>query len=246
MEKSNIRYILTIDLELTCDDHPNWSPEFQEIIEIGWVLSDLEYNIIKEGQFFVKPLRNRIISDYCTKLTGITQEDVKYEKKLSVAVHNWYNELECPSNEIMLAGWGNDAEWLKKELKEQGYDLAFDYNYINIKLADQLLYKRPQGRRGLKAVCESLNLSMESPQHRALPDAKTAFKVLKTHKLGVLDYAISKDRTYKQALTRKYSNMVDKLVKRSNLTQEKSLKLLQYTDYDFTKALNIFKLLKED
>jgi inhibitor of KinA sporulation pathway (predicted exonuclease) len=245
MEKSNIQYILTIDLELTCDDHPNWSPEFQEIIEVGWVLSDLKYDIVKEGQFFVKPLRSKDLSDYCTRLTGITQNDLKDGKKLSIAVHNWYKELGIPADQIMVAGWGRDAEWLKKELKEQGYDLAFDSNFINIKLSDQILFKRPQGRRGLKAVCDTLKLNMELPQHRALPDAKSAFKVLKYHRLDALDYELSTSSTYKQVLTKKYTNMAEKLVKRTNLPPEKAMKLLQYANYDFTKALNIFKLITE-
>lgn len=244
--KEHIKYFLTIDLELTCDNTSTWNPANQEIIEIGWVLSDLEFNIIKSGYFFVKPLKTLALSEFCQNLTGIFTKDLQYAPKLSIAVHNWYTQLGVPSSEIMLTAWGSDARILQQELASQGYKLEFDEHFINLKLVDKLLYNRPKGRRGLKAVCQALNLTLEQPQHRALPDAKTAFKVLKQYKTTVDDYQASNDFTYKHKIIKEREEIALKLNKRTKMKVDNCLKILQIVNFDFQQALNLIRLVKKD
>ena len=68
---------LYFDLELTCW---NTKPSLglrQEIIEIGVVEMDIsKLTITCEAQFFVRPAGRWEISNYCTKITGITRRDI--------------------------------------------------------------------------------------------------------------------------------------------------------------------------
>ena len=66
--------VVIVDLEATCLRERK--PDFiSEIIEIGAVKID-DDKIIEEMSLFVKPTINPILSDFCTELTSISQEDV--------------------------------------------------------------------------------------------------------------------------------------------------------------------------
>ena len=58
----------------------NFDPEknqFIEIIQLGAIrVSTTDYEILDELMILIKPVVNPQLSDYITKLTGITQEEV--------------------------------------------------------------------------------------------------------------------------------------------------------------------------
>ena len=66
--------VVIVDLEATCQRERN--PDFiSEIIEIGAVKIEND-TVVEEMSLFVKPTINPILTDFCTELTSITQEDV--------------------------------------------------------------------------------------------------------------------------------------------------------------------------
>ena len=75
---SSPTYYIVLDLEATCCDDDSIPREETEIIEIGAVLVDAAtLTPGLEFQTFVKPLRHRVLTPFCTKLTTITQADVQ-------------------------------------------------------------------------------------------------------------------------------------------------------------------------
>ncbi|MDJ0577463.1 MAG: 3'-5' exonuclease [Xenococcaceae cyanobacterium MO_234.B1] len=79
------KYFLIIDLEATCSDTKQISRRKMEIIEIGAVMVEAEnLNIVSEFQTFIKPVRNPILTDFCTKLT---EETIEKLVKLRGASH---------------------------------------------------------------------------------------------------------------------------------------------------------------
>lgn len=68
-----MNYII-FDLEATCWE--NDRTKQNEIIEIGAVKLDENLAVIGEFQTFIKPKLNPILSDFCKKLTSISQEEV--------------------------------------------------------------------------------------------------------------------------------------------------------------------------
>ena len=68
--------LLIVDLEATCWENKGMFHEM-ETIEIGAVLVDLKSrDAAREFDCFIRPVRNRILSDFCKSLTSIKQEDV--------------------------------------------------------------------------------------------------------------------------------------------------------------------------
>jgi len=68
-------HLAVIDLEATCDDRRGFSP--QEVIELPCVLIDVANGKeVDRFRTFVRPTVNPSLTDFCQKLTGITQADV--------------------------------------------------------------------------------------------------------------------------------------------------------------------------
>ena len=65
-----------VDLEATCWEERG-SPERMEIIEIGAVLlASSRGPAEREHGSFVRPVESPLLSDFCTRLTSIRQQDV--------------------------------------------------------------------------------------------------------------------------------------------------------------------------
>jgi len=116
-------YLAILDFEATCWENSN----NHEIIEFPTVIVDIKtLTIIDRIQIFVKPLNDPILSDFCTNLTGITQDQVnagvslhqaikehskfmsKYSNSIFVTCGDWDLKtmlpMDCKINEIQVPG----------------------------------------------------------------------------------------------------------------------------------------------
>jgi len=78
---------LIIDLEATCWERNEGHYGENEIIEMGAIVVDDDYEIIGEIQRFARPVRNPILSEFCKKLTSIKQSDVDSAQALQRSSH---------------------------------------------------------------------------------------------------------------------------------------------------------------
>lgn len=68
-------HAIILDFEATCQEGAK--PKPQEIIEFPSVLISLETKqVVDEFQSFVRPFHHPVLSEFCTNLTSITQDDV--------------------------------------------------------------------------------------------------------------------------------------------------------------------------
>jgi len=88
----------------------NWSRpnEYREIVQIGAILVDTkQLSEIDNINLFVKPVKNPILSEYFTNLTGIKQKDIDengiYFKEATLKFFSW-----CGSYPIY--SYGGDEE----------------------------------------------------------------------------------------------------------------------------------------
>lgn len=168
-----------VDLEATCWERgdPNRSSHKAEIIEIGAVILDENYNYIKEFTQFVKPIDNPTLTEYCMDLTSITQKDVDSAPTLAVAISR-LKEWMGPPEDITFCSWGYfDKEQLLDECKLNAIDYPFNDDHINIKVRFSKIMEHR--RVGLKKALRILNIQFEGIQHRAIFDALMTSKVFK-------------------------------------------------------------------
>ena len=71
-----------MDLEATCWDFNDPAKQPHQIIEIGAVLLNENYNYISEFDHFIKPRDNQTLTEFCKDLTSIKHEDIDSAPKL--------------------------------------------------------------------------------------------------------------------------------------------------------------------
>lgn len=172
-----MRYCI-VDLEATCWERNDPKRQPHEIIEIGAVILDENYNYIKEFTQFVKPLDNLILTEYCTDLTSITQKDIDSAPTLAVAISRlkeWVGSFE----DVVFCSWGYfDKEQLLYECSLNSIDYPFNDDHINIKVRFSKIMERSR-RVSLKKALRILDIQFEGTQHRAIFDALMTSKVFK-------------------------------------------------------------------
>lgn len=174
-----LRYdkIVVIDLEAQCW-RGNPPPGFnKDIIEIGVATVDLYTLKPERGEgIIVKPSRCQI-SEFCTKLTSITQEMVDQEGvPLGRACRR---VMERYSGKRRVWGsWGNyDRNALYSECDERGVKFPLSQTHWNIKsiVTPLLGWDREMG---LDRAIEELNLGFEGTHHRGGDDAYNTARIL--------------------------------------------------------------------
>lgn len=170
-----MRY-LVLDLECTCQskEDPNKSPH--EIIEIGAVLLDENYNYVDEFDRFVRPKNNSILTDYCKDLTSIKQEEVSSALSFPIVMlflEEWLKDF----SDITLVSWG---DFDKKQLQQDCESWWIKYPFINHINAKDLFSKKLNRKPcGLGKACRIVNIEFEGIHHRGICDAKMVTKIFK-------------------------------------------------------------------
>jgi len=101
-EDRHHKHAIYLDLEWTCWNTVPPAGMKQEIIEVGIVAMDLaNLKLLDEASYFVRPRRWEI-SQKCTMITGITDQDIRSAKPLG-EVHHANTALQV--NEQMADHW---------------------------------------------------------------------------------------------------------------------------------------------
>lgn len=159
-----------------------------KILQVGVVIGNIyTKNIVCANSLFVKT--NEKISEYVTKVSGITQENVKNGIDL-LTIYNKISSLHSKHNSSsLILSWGrNNSEYLKSQLKKEYPNINIENNWklgyrcIDVKTIYQFYQiingKELQGGI-LKAVSE-LGLKFIGKKHDALWDSFNIFKIFVT------------------------------------------------------------------
>jgi len=179
-----MRFVV-VDLEATC-----WSEERQpalyaqqsevsEIIEIGAVMLDDELQPVAEFQRFVRPVRSPILSDFCTSLTSISQDDVDRAARF-VSVYEAFLAWMEGSEGVALVSWGRyDHNQLVREATAAGLPMPA-WTPINAKEEFTAWVRAHTGRRlryGMARAMAHLELPFLGTAHRGIDDARNLVRV---------------------------------------------------------------------
>ena len=170
--------IVVCDLEATCwEDGESQTIDRMEVIEIGCVLLDFEGRLVDEFECFVRPVQHPILTEFCTKLTTIRQEDVDTAPVFCdamKALDSWLG-----GRNICWASWGRfDHKLLLNQ--QNRYDEKFqmlEVPHLNIKDAWRRSTKHSRTTDLYQALA-FYGLAFEGVPHRALTDAKNTAKLL--------------------------------------------------------------------
>ena len=170
-----MKYII-FDLEATC-----WlgrPPKgVNEIIEIGAVkvndYAEIESSFIE----FVKPTINPILSEFCTKLTSIEQNQVDRAYSFPRAAQEFQDWIKSDDDSYTLISWGKyDKDQLISDCNLHNIEPDWVYSHYNLKPA----YSRLRGLNtefGLKRAIKQEGFEFTGVHHRAISDAENLAKI---------------------------------------------------------------------
>lgn len=170
--------ICVLDVEATCVEKAVDKVNFiSEIIEIGAVFIDKNYNVISEFDSFIQPSLNTELTQFCKTLTSIKQSDVDTAKpfrNVFFEFESWFNQY---SSDLKFASFGYyDFIQMQHDCKLHSIPFPF-INHINIKPLVE--HKTGLRRIGLGKVLRHLNIPFEGTRHRGIDDSKNIVKVCK-------------------------------------------------------------------
>ena len=200
-------YFCVIDFEATCQEN---NKDFQmEIIEFPAVMIDAHgapMHIDSTFQMYVRPTINKQLSDYCTQLTSITQQQVDSAKEFTEVYGSFLGYLAPYGTNILFITCG---DWdLKTMLVNQCaissipindmfnrwcnikkmYNQYYSEKIIGMHIMKEIIngeYMHDTGRlskhhrvRGMKSLLNRLNLSLDGRHHSGIDDSKNIAKAV--------------------------------------------------------------------
>lgn len=184
-----------LDIEMTCDgkqengkfiDDGRMKRAQREIISVGLVVCDDKYNIKNRYSSFVKPVNNAAITDYCEKLTGITQNDVNRGKKCNNAFRDIREMCKRYSIDYIFT-FGNadkdgimvSAKWIRKKGEKVNNLYFISEKIIDVRPAILKGINCKNFRRSpsLSKIAEDLEVKIKGRHHDALNDAVLLYKI---------------------------------------------------------------------
>lgn len=171
----DMRYII-VDLEATC-----WEGDFprdnMEIIEIGAVeLLSAKGPISRQFCEFVRPVHKPVLSDYCTKLTSITQNDVTLASTFPSVFQRFVDWVGA--DPFIFGSWGAfDLKQLKRDCVRHNmiFPLAFE-QHSNIKRVYAKFRHIPPCP--MTQALQFEGLPLEGVHHRGIDDARNIAKLV--------------------------------------------------------------------
>ena len=178
MSNKDYSNIVVVDVECTCWDDKSHSRDEMEIIEIGASVI-IGNKVIEKASFYIKPVINPVLSNFCTKLTGIKQETVASADTFTNAFNkfeNWVKEHQTNhgiDTIQTLASWGNfDINIINKLSKRNGYDCFLtDKEHVNVKDYFVEKYSEFKGNKLFEHCLNHTGLKFEGSPHSGADDA---------------------------------------------------------------------------
>jgi inhibitor of KinA sporulation pathway (predicted exonuclease) len=176
--ESSFSYFVILDFEANCLENEIIRP--QEIVEFPSVIVDAKNcKIVSEFQRYIRPQHTKL-TEFCTKLTGITPDVVDQGTDFPSAVQEykkWLKENGCMERNFILVTCGNwdlgtafveqcNLSHTPQYLSEQPFD-----EWINIKSLFCKLYRVPNSG-GMASMMKQRGLEMKGRHHSGIQDCR--------------------------------------------------------------------------
>jgi len=182
------KHYLVLDFESTCQEEGG-RIDPQEIIEFPCLLIRADdFSLVDQFHEYVKPVGKPQLTNFCTELTGITQDMIQdkdtFLNVLSRFV-SWYasNGLDPSNSTFVTCGQWDLVSMLPQQCLYSGLampqmlDVGVSGEFVNIKLT----YQNTTGKygKGLEAMQKHLGLQFEGRLHSGIDDCRNILSVMK-------------------------------------------------------------------
>jgi len=159
-----------VDVEATCWENEPPPGQINEIIEIGLTEVDVAKLEIKSSNGFIVKPKNSKISEFCTRLTGLTQTDVNKSQWTLELVCRDIKRLYKTKNRTWLS-WGDyDRNQFQRQCRNEGIIYPFGPSHINLKNVLAICELLPK-EQGMYGILKRFNMKMKGRHHRGIDDS---------------------------------------------------------------------------
>ncbi len=175
MARAGFDKIVVIDVETTCWEKRQ-RDQIMEVIEIGICLLDIGSGEVSERQsILVKPTYSQV-SEFCTKLTTLTQEVVETGIEFREACVKLEDEYQ--TRKRVWASYGDfDRRQFERECRFKNVPYPFGPRHINTKTLFAIKHRLSEEVEMDKAL-ELVGLELIGTHHRGVDDAYNAARIL--------------------------------------------------------------------
>jgi inhibitor of KinA sporulation pathway (predicted exonuclease) len=152
-----------------------------EIIQIGALKFDENFDIIDNFNRLIKPTVHNTVHPYVESLTNITTDRLALCETFPKVYHDFIEFIS--DSEIILCVWGKtDIKELIRNAKFHNLPISsIPKRYIDVQMYSSSYFKIPKGSKiGLKTSVELLNIKFEDNFHDAYYDAYYTLEVYKS------------------------------------------------------------------
>lgn len=173
--------VLVVDVESTCWDPPETKPNNaeSEIIEIGITGVDIDKLETTFSESIIVRPQKSTVSEFCTKLTTLTQEDVNKGINYHSACERI--EREYNSRRKMMVSWGDYDRIMFEKFENDKYPFGHRYpfgrRHLNLKATFALLYGLDK-EMGMDQALKYIGIPLDGTHHRGVDDSKNIAKIL--------------------------------------------------------------------
>ncbi len=177
MDQGLDHYIF-LDFEATCEVDRKIKP--QEIIEFPSVVLDAKtLETVDQIQLYVRPIKNPILSEFCTSLTGINQSMVQDADIFRYAFKKYDKWVQkYPTSVFITCGDWDLKTALPAQAKVSKVDVHRYYrSWVNIKTEFSRYYKTKA--RGMTGMLDFLKMDLIGRHHSGLDDCVNTARIWK-------------------------------------------------------------------
>lgn len=169
--------INVVDVESTCWQGDPPDGQVSEIIQVGIAQLDLRrFDAVLCESIYVEPSKSKV-GDFCTELTGITQQKVDthgvpFEAACKIL------QKEYRASSYPWASWGDyDRRKFEEECSDGGIRYPFGSRHLNVKTLAAMAFGW-DGEVGVSVALDRLGIEFEGHPHDGMDDARNIAKVL--------------------------------------------------------------------
>ena len=161
--------IVVVDVEATCWEGEQTPEQESEIIEIGLCTVDVASGQRLEKRSIVVKPEHSTVSEFCARLTTLTQEQVEQGVSFGEACNILQSQYH--TKQRVWASYGDyDRRMFERQCQSRSMEYPFGPTHINVKNLVAIAYgwKREVG---LARALQRMGLRFEGIQHRGIDDA---------------------------------------------------------------------------
>ena len=149
-----------------------------EIIEIGAVKLNEQFQVTDSYQSLIKPKLYSTMHKYTAEIVNLDMSELKKERGFKEVAQEF---LDWCGEDYIFCSWGPlDLLELQRNMKYYGMEPISDrpVAFYDVQKLFSIAYEDRKSRRSLEYAIDFLNIKKDSPFHRAISDAYYTAKIL--------------------------------------------------------------------